>query len=151
MNGAGGSIGTIALQLAKSKGAEVTAVDSSSKFDMLQSLGVNHLIDYKQELFTERDETYDVIFDVVGVEISTVEIGPRTNRSTKFQLVPSTPINTIYTVSFEDTSSGIGVFLELEVEAGGAYKLAKKTIQKALSTRIAENTVEIVSQILEER
>ncbi len=67
INGAGGSIGTIALQLAKSKGAEVTAVDSAGKFDMLQSLGADHLIDYKQELFTERDETYDVIFDVVGV------------------------------------------------------------------------------------
>jgi NADPH:quinone reductase-like Zn-dependent oxidoreductase len=67
INGAGGSIGTIALQLAKSKGAEVTAVDSAGKFEMLQSLGADNLIDYKQELFTERDETYDVIFDVVGV------------------------------------------------------------------------------------
>ncbi|MFW9862165.1 MAG: NAD(P)-dependent alcohol dehydrogenase [Candidatus Thorarchaeota archaeon] len=67
INGAGGSIGTIALQLAKSKGAEVTAVDSAGKFDMLQSLGADRLIDYKKELFTERDETYDVIFDVVGV------------------------------------------------------------------------------------
>ncbi|MFW9768323.1 MAG: NAD(P)-dependent alcohol dehydrogenase [Candidatus Thorarchaeota archaeon] len=67
INGAGGSIGTIALQLAKSKGAKVTAVDSAGKFDMLQSLGADNLIDYKQELFTERDETYDVIFDVVGV------------------------------------------------------------------------------------
>ena len=67
INGAGGSIGTIALQLAKSEGATVTAVDSAGKFDMLRSLGADHLIDYKQELFTERDETYDVIFDVVGV------------------------------------------------------------------------------------
>ncbi|MFW9805984.1 MAG: hypothetical protein ACFFFK_04585, partial [Candidatus Thorarchaeota archaeon] len=83
-----------------------------------------------------------------GVEISTVELGPRSDRSTKFQLVPSTPINTIYTVSFEDTASGVGVFLELEVEAGGAFKLAKKTIQKALSTRIAENTIEIINELL---
>jgi len=67
VNGAGGSIGTIAIQLAKSKGATVTTVDSAGKFDMLQSLGADSLIDYKQELFTERDETYDVIFDVVGV------------------------------------------------------------------------------------
>ena len=67
VNGAGGSIGTIAIQLAKSKGAEVTAVDSAGKFDMLESLGADRLIDYKKELFTERDETYDVIFDVVGV------------------------------------------------------------------------------------
>ncbi|MFX1607008.1 MAG: NAD(P)-dependent alcohol dehydrogenase, partial [Promethearchaeota archaeon] len=67
INGAGGSIGTVAVQLAKSKGAEVTAVDSAGKFDMLQSIGAEHLIDYKKELFTERGETYDVIFDVVGV------------------------------------------------------------------------------------
>jgi NADPH:quinone reductase-like Zn-dependent oxidoreductase len=67
VNGAGGSIGTIALQLAKSKGADVTAVDSAGKFDMLRSLGASNLIDYKQDLFTDRDETYDVIFDVVGV------------------------------------------------------------------------------------
>lgn len=85
-----------------------------------------------------------------GVEISTIEIGPRTGHSTKFQLVPSTPINTIYTISFEDTASGIGVSLELEVEAGGAYRLAKKTIQKALSTRIAENTIEIINEILKD-
>ena len=67
VNGAGGSIGTIAVQLAKSRGAEVTAVDSAGKFEMLQSLGANHLIDYKQEKFWNREDTYDVIFDVVGV------------------------------------------------------------------------------------
>ncbi|MFW9964925.1 MAG: NAD(P)-dependent alcohol dehydrogenase [Candidatus Sifarchaeia archaeon] len=67
INGAGGSIGTVTVQLAKSKGAEVTAVDSAVKFDMLQSIGVDHLVNFKNELFTERGETYDVIFDVVGV------------------------------------------------------------------------------------
>jgi NADPH:quinone reductase-like Zn-dependent oxidoreductase len=67
INGAGGSIGTIAIQLAKSRGAEVTAVDSAGKFDMLHSIGADHTIDYKTENFTEHDETYDVIFDVVGV------------------------------------------------------------------------------------
>jgi NADPH:quinone reductase-like Zn-dependent oxidoreductase len=67
INGAGGSIGTVAVQLAKSQGAEVTAVDSGGKFDMLNSIGADHLVDYKKELFTERGETYDVIFDVVGV------------------------------------------------------------------------------------
>ena len=67
INGAGGSIGTVAVQLAKSLGAEVTAVDSGGKFEMLESIGADHLVDYKKELFTERGETYDVIFDVVGV------------------------------------------------------------------------------------
>ncbi|MFW9920914.1 MAG: NAD(P)-dependent alcohol dehydrogenase [Candidatus Thorarchaeota archaeon] len=67
INGAGGSIGTIAIQLAKSKGAEVTAVDSAGKYEMLTSIGADYFIDYKQENFHENGERYDVIFDVVGV------------------------------------------------------------------------------------
>ncbi|MHC4808044.1 MAG: NAD(P)-dependent alcohol dehydrogenase [Planctomycetota bacterium] len=66
INGAGGSIGTIAIQIAKHYGAEVTAVDSTMKLDMLRSIGADHVIDYTQEDFTNSGETYDVIFDVVG-------------------------------------------------------------------------------------
>ena len=66
INGAGGSIGTYAVQLAKHFGAEVTAVDSTGKLDMLRSIGADHVVDYTQEDFTKNDETYDVIFDVVG-------------------------------------------------------------------------------------
>ncbi len=64
--GAGGSIGTIAVQLARSYGAEVTAVDKDSKLDMLRSIGAAHVIDYTREDFTCSGVTYDVIFDVVG-------------------------------------------------------------------------------------
>lgn len=64
--GAGGSIGTMAVQLAKNSGAEVTAVDSREKLDMLLSIGADNVIDYRQEDFTANGETYDVIFDVVG-------------------------------------------------------------------------------------
>jgi NADPH:quinone reductase-like Zn-dependent oxidoreductase len=66
INGAGGSIGTFAVQLAKLMGAEVTAVDSAAKLDMLTSIGADHVIDYTQEDFTQGSVVYDVIFDVVG-------------------------------------------------------------------------------------
>jgi NADPH:quinone reductase-like Zn-dependent oxidoreductase len=66
INGAGGSIGTYAVQIAKSFGAEVTAVDSGEKLAMLRSIGADHVIDYTKEDFTKSGETYDVIIDVVG-------------------------------------------------------------------------------------
>lgn len=66
INGAGGSMGTYAVQIAKHFGAEVTGVDRTAKLDMLRSIGANHIIDYTQEDFIQSGETYDVIFDVIG-------------------------------------------------------------------------------------
>jgi NADPH:quinone reductase-like Zn-dependent oxidoreductase len=66
INGAGGSIGTIGVQLAKHFGAEVAAVDSTGKLEMLRAIGADQVIDYTQEDFTKRGETYDAILDVVG-------------------------------------------------------------------------------------
>jgi NADPH:quinone reductase-like Zn-dependent oxidoreductase len=66
INGAGGSIGTAAIQLAKHYGSEVTGVDSVEKLEMLQSIGADKVINYAQEDFTKNGETYDVIFDVIG-------------------------------------------------------------------------------------
>ncbi len=66
INGAGGSIGTYAVQIAKSLGAEVTVVDRAEKLEMLRSLGADHAIDFNKEDFTTLGNRYDVIFDVAG-------------------------------------------------------------------------------------
>jgi NADPH:quinone reductase-like Zn-dependent oxidoreductase len=66
INGAGGSIGAFAVQIAKHFGAEVTGVDSTGKLDLLRSIGADQVIDYTQEDFTKSGQTYDVIFDVIG-------------------------------------------------------------------------------------
>ena len=66
INGAGGGVGTFAVQIAKSFGAEVTAVDSTRKLDMLRSIGADRVIDYTQEDFTKTGSRYDLVLDVVA-------------------------------------------------------------------------------------
>lgn len=64
--GACGGIGTVAVQIAKASGAEVTAVDSVEKLVTLRRIGADKVIDYRREDFTKNGERYDVIIDVVG-------------------------------------------------------------------------------------
>ena len=66
VNGAGGSIGTFGVQIAKRMGAEVTAVDSTIKEEMLRRIGADHFIDYTKEDFTKCGQSYDVIFSMVA-------------------------------------------------------------------------------------
>jgi NADPH:quinone reductase-like Zn-dependent oxidoreductase len=66
VNGAGGGVGSLALQIAKAYGAIVTAVDEGEKLDLLRSLGADHVIDHRREDFTARGERYDVIVDIPG-------------------------------------------------------------------------------------
>jgi NADPH:quinone reductase-like Zn-dependent oxidoreductase len=66
INGAGGAVGTFAVQLAKAYGAHVTGVDAPAKLDMLRSIGADEVLDYSKEDFTRRDERYGFILDIAG-------------------------------------------------------------------------------------
>jgi NADPH:quinone reductase-like Zn-dependent oxidoreductase len=64
INGAGGGVGTFAVQISKSYGVEVTGVDSPGKLEMLRSMGFDQVIDYTKEDFTRKGQCYDLILDV---------------------------------------------------------------------------------------
>lgn len=66
INGAGGGVGTFAVQMAKTAGAEVTAVDRADKLDLLRALGADWVLDYRRDDFARIGQTYDLILDMVA-------------------------------------------------------------------------------------
>jgi NADPH:quinone reductase-like Zn-dependent oxidoreductase len=66
INGAGGGVGTFAVQIAKWLGAHVTAVTRAESIDVVRSIGADEIIDHRSEDFTRRGERYDVLFDIGG-------------------------------------------------------------------------------------
>jgi NADPH:quinone reductase-like Zn-dependent oxidoreductase len=129
INGAGGSIGTIAVQYAKSLGAEVTAVDRAEKLDMLRTLGADHVVDYTREDFTQRGQTYDVIFDEVGKSSFAGSIrslkpdgryllgNPGLSQTLRRRFTPPTDGKTVITRSGKFTSADL-LFLKELLETG---------------------------------
>lgn len=86
INGAGGSVGTLAIQLAKASGAEVTGVDAPEKEGLIRSLGADHFIDYTKEDFTRSTRGYDFILDVLATR-SVFDIRRALNRDGVYMMV----------------------------------------------------------------
>jgi NADPH:quinone reductase-like Zn-dependent oxidoreductase len=91
INGASGGVGTFAVQIAKSFGAEVTGVCSTRNVALLQSLGADHVIDYTREDFTKGAERYDLILDNVGTH-SLLEYKRVLNPKGIFVMIGSTAV-----------------------------------------------------------
>jgi NADPH:quinone reductase-like Zn-dependent oxidoreductase len=92
INGASGSVGVHAIQLAKFYGAEVTAVCSTTNVSLVKSLGADKVIDYTKEDFTQASQSYDVIFDAVGKRSFAQCKGSLTPRGVYLSTVPTLSI-----------------------------------------------------------
>jgi NADPH:quinone reductase-like Zn-dependent oxidoreductase len=92
INGASGSVGTSAVQLARYYGAEVTGVCSTTNVEMVRSLGADKVIDYTKEDFTQTGQTYDIIFDAVGKSSFSRCRGSLKHRGVYLSTVPTLAI-----------------------------------------------------------
>jgi NADPH:quinone reductase-like Zn-dependent oxidoreductase len=103
--GAGGGVGTFAVQIAKADGAEVTGVCSTAKTDLVRSIGADHVIDYTQEEFADGRNRYDVILDIAG------------NRPLSQLRRALSPRGTLVIVGAEDAGNWLGVRRQLRAAA----------------------------------
>ena len=103
--GAGGGVGTFAVQIAKANGAEVTGVSSASKTELVRSIGADHVIDYTREDFADGRNRYDVILDIAG------------NRSLSELRRALTPRGTLVIVGAEDAGNWLGIRRQLRAAA----------------------------------
>jgi NADPH:quinone reductase-like Zn-dependent oxidoreductase len=108
INGAGGGVGTLGVQIAKLHGVEVTGVDSSTKMDTMRSIGFDHVIDYTQEDFTKNGQCYDLILDT------------KSNRS-PFDIARSLHTNGTYV-----TVGGAGLRIMQTVFLGPLFSIISK-------------------------
>jgi NADPH:quinone reductase-like Zn-dependent oxidoreductase len=103
--GAGGGVGTLAVQIAKAEGAEVTGVCSASKTELVRSVGADHVIDYTREDFADGRNRYDVILDIAG------------NRSLSELRRALTTRGTLVIVGAEDAGNWLGIRRQLRAAA----------------------------------
>src|ERR1041385_6920961 len=103
--GAAGGVGAFAVQIAKADGAEVTAVCSTAKTELVRSIGADHVIDYTREEFADGRNRYDVILDIAG------------NRSLSHVRRALTPRGTLVIVGAEDAVNWLGIRRQLRAAA----------------------------------
>src|ERR671924_217925 len=103
--GAGGGVGTFAVQIAKADGAEVTGVCSTAKTEFVRSIGADHVIDYTREDFADGRTRYDVILDIAG------------NRPLSQLRQALTPRGTLVIVGAEDAGNWLGIRRQLRAAA----------------------------------
>jgi NADPH:quinone reductase-like Zn-dependent oxidoreductase len=120
INGASGGIGTFAVQIAKFYGAEVTGVCSTRQLDMLLSIGADHVIDYTKEDFTQNEQRYDLILDIVA------------NRSTSDYMRALTPKGNYVAVAFNPNTLFLGSMIS-KTEGKKASSLSAKSNVKDLA------------------
>jgi len=101
INGASGGNGTFAIQIAKSFGAQVTGVCSTGKMDLVRSIGADHVIDYTKEDFTQKEQRYDLILDIVA------------NRSVLDYVRVLTPQGNYVSVAFKPSAMFLGPFISM--------------------------------------
>ncbi len=114
--GASGGVGTYAVQIAKALGAEVTAVCSTSKLDLVRSIGAHHVIDYSQDDFATGEKHYDLILDIGG------------NSALSRLRRALTPQGTLVIVGGEDGGSWIGMDRQLRALALSPFVGQRLTI-----------------------
>src|SRR5919204_6253327 len=127
--GAGGGVGTFAVQIAKACGAEVTGVCSTGKVDVVRSIGADHVIDYTREDFVNGHNPYDVILDIAG------------NRSLSHLRRALTPRGTLVIVGAEDAGNWLGVGRQLRAATLSPF------IRQKLGTFISKERTEDLHEL----
>jgi NADPH:quinone reductase-like Zn-dependent oxidoreductase len=127
INGASGGNGTFAVQIAKSFGAEVTGVCSTRSLDLVRSIGADHVVDYTQEDFTQSEQRYDLILDIVA------------NRSVSDYVRALSPKGTYVAVAFNASAMFLGPVVSM---TGG-----KKVVQFSHKPNVRD--LEFMKELIE--
>jgi NADPH:quinone reductase-like Zn-dependent oxidoreductase len=133
VNGASGGVGTFAVQIAKSYGAQVTGVCSTRNLNMVRSIGADHVVDYTRDDFTRSEQRYDLIYDTVG------------NRSVSDYLRALSPGGRCVIAGFH----GVARLLEHLALGPLRSKLGNKTVGMMGVAKIHQPDLNVLKELME--